>query len=177
MAYSEVTSHADKTRTAALYAYDALGRRAVTEGAAGQKLRTVYDGKGFEAIREGETFLDGSLTTRHAASAPSRAGGPLQSSQPTGERYRWIGEGGATGGGDGYAAEGGRYGSRGVTLYGKGEAVAVSYSSSAANCAVYLGKDVMGSVRSASTDAGSLESRGTSTTRSGSRTRATYRAG
>ncbi len=31
---------------------------------------------------------------------------------------------------DGYAVQNTRYGGRGVTLYGKGEAVAVSYSSS-----------------------------------------------
>jgi len=88
-------------------------------------------------------------------------GNALRSNEPTGERYRWIGEGGGTTAAteEGYAARGGRYGARGVTLYGNGEAVAVSYSSSLGSRSSYLGKDVMGSVRSASGDLGSIEDR------------------
>jgi RHS repeat-associated protein len=62
-------------------------------------------------------------------------------------------------GDDGYAVEGSRYGGRGVTLYGKGEAVAVSYSSSNGSRSTYLGKDVLGSVRTATTDTGAVEDR------------------
>ena len=53
---------------------------------------------------------------------------------------------------------GGRSG-RGTTLYARGEAVAVSYSSSAGNRSVYLGKDLLGSVRTATTEGGLLEER------------------
>jgi hypothetical protein len=75
-------------------------------------------------IREGETFVDGSLTTLHGgvAGTGSRV---IQSNEATGERYRWIGESG--GGSEG------RYGSRMVSLYGRGEAVAVRYGSSTAS--------------------------------------------
>jgi RHS repeat-associated protein len=161
MAYSEVTSHAEKTRAVTVYEYDALGRRTLTRNAAGQAMRTVYDGKGFQVIREGETFRDGSLTTRFAVSGATANGAAAQSNQPTGERYRWVSDGGngSVTAEDGYSAQGSRYGGRGVTLYGNGEAVAVSYSSSAGGKSVYLGKDVMGSVRTATGDAGSLEDR------------------
>ena len=54
---------------------------------------------------------------------------------------------------------GGRNGGRGVTLYGKGEAVAVSYSNSAGNRSMYLGTDVLGSIRSVTVDTGLLEER------------------
>jgi RHS repeat-associated protein len=46
-----------------------------------------------------------------------------------------------------------------VTLYGKGEAVAVSYSSSTGSRSTYLGKDVLGSVKTATTDMGAVEDR------------------
>jgi len=121
-------------------------------------MRTVYDGRGFEVIREGETFLNGSLTTRYAGGG-MQSNGMLQSNQATGERYRWIGEGG--GGSitadDGYTVQGSRYGARGVTLYGNGEAVAVS--SGTTGRVAYLGKDILGSVRTATTDSGILEDR------------------
>jgi RHS repeat-associated protein len=162
MTYSETTSHADRTHAASFYAYDALGRRTLTESITGQMLRTVYDGRSFEAIREGETFRDRSLTTQFATSEGARARTPMQSNQPTGERYRWISEdynGGNTSA-DGYSIDGGsRYGGRGVTLYGNGEAVAVSYSSSMSSRSVYLGKDILGSVRTATTDGGAVEDR------------------
>ena len=83
----------------------------------------------------------------------------LGSNQATGERYRWISEDGVSRTEDGYEMQGGRYAARGVTLYGNGEAVAVSYSSSTVSRTVYLGKDVMGSVRTATTDNVVLEDR------------------
>jgi len=156
MTYSEVTSHADRTHTVTMYEYDALGRRTLTQSVTGQTMRTLYDGKGFEVIREGETFRSGSLTTRYATGTTVNSTGQAPST-----RYRWIGENGnaVTTAEDGYAVQGGRYGSRGVTLYGNGEAVAVSYSSSTGGRSVYLGKDILGSVKTATTDSGALEDR------------------
>jgi hypothetical protein len=74
MTYSEITSHVYRTHAISFYAYDALGRRTLTESLMGQMLRTVYDGMGFEVIREGETFRNGSLTTQFATSEGVRAG-------------------------------------------------------------------------------------------------------
>jgi RHS repeat-associated protein len=107
-------------------------------------------------IREGEAFRDGSFTTR---SALSGAFMNSQSNLPTGEKYRWVGDGtvGRTAAEDGYTVTGSRFGSRGVTLYGNGEAVAMS--SSAGSRSMYLGKDIMGSVRSVTVDTGALEDR------------------
>jgi len=159
MVNSVVTSQVEKAHVVSNYAYDALGRRTITEDVTGQTLRTLYDGKGFEAIREGETFLDGSFTTRHA---PGEAASNAQSNQATGERYRWVGDNESARTrtpDDGYTVQSSRYNGRGVTLYGNGEAVAVSYSSNGSSRSMYMGKDVMGSVRSVTVDTGTLEDR------------------
>ena len=60
---------------------------------------------------------------------------------------------------EGYSVKSSRFGGFGVTLYAKGEAVAVSYSSSNVSRSVYLGKDILGSVRSSTVDTGTLEDR------------------
>ena len=154
-----MTSHVEMTHVVNSYGYDALGRRNLTQSVTGETLRTLYDGGSFEVIREGESFRDGSLTTRFA---PGEASANAPSNQATGERYRWVGDGGDSArtratAEDGYTLTGGRYGARGVTLYGKGEAVAVG--SSTGSRAMYLGKDVMGSTRSVTVDTGTLEDR------------------
>jgi RHS repeat-associated protein len=158
MVYSEVINHVDRTHVARMYDYDALGRRTLTESITGERIRTIYDGKGFEVIREGETFRDGSLTTRYAPSDPSAN---VSSNQATGERYRWVSDGTSTRTRsiEGYTIAESRYGGRGVTLYGNGEAVAVSHSSSAGSRSMYLGKDTLGSVRSVTVDTGIVEGR------------------
>jgi RHS repeat-associated protein len=81
-------------------------------------------------------------------------------------RYRWIGEGTESVKTrnlyeDGYGVAPGRFTGISVTLYGRGEAVAVSRSSSAGSRggAAYLGKDILGSVRSTTNEYGSLEDR------------------
>jgi YD repeat-containing protein len=61
-----VTSYVEKSRATSRYAYDALGRRTVSQDAGGIPLRTRYDGFSFEVIREGETFTGGSFTTRYS---------------------------------------------------------------------------------------------------------------
>ena len=160
MVYSQVTSHVEKTHTTNSYVYDAFGRRTIVQSVTGQALRTLYDGQSFEAIREGESFRDNSLTTRSAANGTMVNGtGTTSSNQATGERYRWVGEGsnGRVISEDGYTLTEGRFGARGVTLYGKGEAVAMG--SSEGSRTMYLGKDVMGSVRSVTVDTGTLEIR------------------
>jgi YD repeat-containing protein len=44
MIYSEVTSHVEKNRATSRYAYDALGRRTVSQDAGGSPMRTLYNG-------------------------------------------------------------------------------------------------------------------------------------
>jgi RHS repeat-associated protein len=83
-----------------------------------------------------------------------------------GSRYRWIGE--EEGGsrtriieGESYQTTSGRYTGSLVTLYGKGEAVGLNRSASIGTRggAVYLGKDVLGSVRTGTDEYGALEDR------------------
>jgi len=106
-----------------------------------------------------ETFRDGSLTTRYATGSTIN-NGATNGQMPT-TRYRWLGEDGSlkTTTEDGYSVQGNRYGSRGVTLYGKGEAVAVSSSTN--SCSMYLGKDILGSVKTATAEAQSTDDRHT----------------
>jgi RHS repeat-associated protein len=158
MIYSEITNRAERTQTVTFYAYDAFGRRSLTENVTGQVIRTVYDGFSFDVIREGEAFRDGSLTTRFSDSVTTT--GTSTSTQ----RYRWAGsvkqvEGGEAGDGYTLPTQGSRFDVRGVTLYAGGEAVAVRYSSSTSTRSLYLGKDIMGSVRTATADTGRLEDR------------------
>jgi RHS repeat-associated protein len=161
MIYSEVTSHVEKNRATSRYAYDALGRRTVSQDAGGNPLRTLYDAFSFEVIREGETFSDGSFTTRYSEGIQW-----TNNSGTEGSRYRWIGEGTESVKTrslyeDGYGAGPGRYTGISVTLYGKGEAVAVSRSASTGSRGgpAYLGKDLMGSIRSTTNEYGVLEDR------------------
>jgi RHS repeat-associated protein len=161
MIYSEVTSHVEKSRATSRYAYDALGRRTVSQDAGGSPLRTLYDGFSFEVIREGETLSDGSFTTRYSEGIQR-----TNNTGTEGSRYRWIGEGTENVKTrslyeDGYGAGPGRFTGISVTLYGKGEAVAVSRSASTGSRggAAYLGKDLLGSVRSTTNEYGSLEDR------------------
>jgi RHS repeat-associated protein len=60
---------------------------------------------------------------------------------------------------EGYTPRSSQSGGRGITLYARGEAVALSYQTSAGGRSVYLGKDILGSVRSATSDGGVLEVR------------------
>jgi RHS repeat-associated protein len=161
MVYSEVTSHVEKSRATSRYAYDALGRRTVSQDAGGSPMRTLYDAFSFEVIREGETFTDGSFTTRYSEGIQRQ-----YNSGTEGSRYRWIGEGTERVKTrslyeDGYGAAPGRFTGISVTLYGRGEAVAVSRSASEGSRggAAYLGKDILGSVRSTTNEYGSLEDR------------------
>jgi RHS repeat-associated protein len=76
----------------------------------------------------------------------------------TGERYRWISEG-AEVCADGYTTKTSLLDGAGVTLYGKGEAVAISRSIGTRSGMRYLGKDLLGSVRSVTIETGTLEDR------------------
>jgi RHS repeat-associated protein len=143
------------------YAYDALGRRTVSQDAGRSAMRTLYDSLGFEVLREGETFNDGSFTTRYSEGIQRQ-----QNTGTEGSRYRWISEEAENLRTrslyeDGYGVAPGRFTGISVTLYGRGEAVAVNRSASTGSRggAAYLGKDILGSVRSTTNEYGSLEDR------------------
>jgi YD repeat-containing protein len=160
MVYSEILRHDGRSRVGSVYGYDALGRRTVVQDGGSAAMRTLYDGTGFEVIREGETFSDGRFTTRYSEGAQA-----LTNRGTDGSRYRWIGDDASADARtrvteEGEYAEGrGRYTGVGVTLYGRGEAVAVSRSGNARTRGgpAYLGKDALGSVRSVTGEDGVLE--------------------
>ena len=74
MVYSESANYEDRTLKITAYAYDGFGRRTLTQSVTGQALRTLYDGRSFEVIREGETFRSGTLTTQFSSSVTAMAG-------------------------------------------------------------------------------------------------------
>ncbi|MDR2313905.1 MAG: RHS repeat-associated core domain-containing protein [Spirochaetaceae bacterium] len=146
----------------------------------------MYDGRSFEVIREGPSYRDGQLTTRSASGPVQASGqnggtagngvvnnGAAPSNTPTGERYRWLSEGqeGRTRSTASRTTTGqtARYEGISVTLYGNGKAVGLSRSASAGTRggavgrtvvgAVYLGTDILGSVRSSTNELGVLEDR------------------
>ncbi|GHU73578.1 hypothetical protein FACS189450_13630 [Spirochaetia bacterium] len=161
MTYSQAVSHIRNSQTESRYAYDALGRRTLTQDTGRGAVRTLYDGLSFEVIREGETFNDGSFTTRTASGAVLDGG---ENTGTAGSRYRWIGEdtgdNRTTNLGES-VTEQSRYRGVTVTLYGRGEPVGMNRSAATGTRggAAYLGKDLMGSVRSASDEMGNLEER------------------
>jgi RHS repeat-associated protein len=163
MTHSEVINPVERSRAQAHYAYDAFGRRTVVQDEGGDAMRTLYDGTGFEVIREGPVFRNGTFTTKYDTGIQYQESGRADDI-----RYRWISESEGTGGvrtrnideGE-YSAVTARYTGTSVTLYGRGEVVAVSRSASTGTRggASYLGKDILGSVRSATDDYGALEDR------------------
>jgi RHS repeat-associated protein len=130
-------------------------------------MRTLYDGFTFEAVRESETFQYGGFTVKHSpgAALPSSTPGIVEEG-----RYRLVTEGYSTWLGNSppqsrSAGEAAvpeyRYVGINATLYAKGEAIAVNRydTDTFTGGTVYLGKDIMGSVRGISNDYGLLEDR------------------
>jgi RHS repeat-associated protein len=109
-------------------------------------------------------------TVNYSIFTAGRCGVPGQDAYGAAEegtRYRWLGGEEVSGvrtqriEGDAYTAVTARYTGTGATLYGKGEAVAVSRSAGAhtRGGTAYLGKDILGSVRSSTSEYGALEER------------------
>jgi RHS repeat-associated protein len=158
MTYSEVRKAGAGT-VISRYAYDGYGRRAMEQDAGGEVMRTLYDGFGFEEIRRGVTIMDGSFTTRYATETVR----PVEK-RDEGMRYRWLGDtnGGIRNGGEEKeTAAAARYTGIQAALYARGEAVGLNRTASTGTCggSVYLGKDILGSVRSSSNEYGVLEDR------------------
>ncbi|MDR1444302.1 MAG: RHS repeat-associated core domain-containing protein [Treponema sp.] len=157
MVYAEVRNASEQVRSR--YEYDALGRRTIVEDEGGSPVRTLYDGVSFEVVRSGVIFNDGQFTMRYSS------GIQWDTNRGTeGSRYRWVSEGEngirtrSTGE---YNTITARYEGISVTLYGNGEPVAVSRSASEGSRGgpVYLGKDILGSVKTVTGEYGTLEDR------------------
>jgi RHS repeat-associated protein len=158
MVYSAITDVIKRTRVSTSYQYDAFGRRTITQQAGQETMRTLYDAFTFEVIREGVTYVGGTFTTQFETGRLTDLNTGTE-----GSRYRWIGEGTSDGRyryiGD--EAPPTRYTGISVTLYGRGEAVAVNRTGSngSRGGTSYLGKDILGSVRSTTNGYGVPEDR------------------
>ncbi|GHU09270.1 hypothetical protein FACS1894151_06680 [Spirochaetia bacterium] len=158
MVYSAITDVIERTRVSTAYQYDGFGRRTITQEANGQAMRTLYDAFTFEVVREGITYAGGTFTTQFETGRLTDLNTGTE-----GSRYRWIGE----------AQNDSRYRYIGdeasptrytgilVTLYGRGEAVAINRNASSGGrgSSAYLGKDILGSVRSSTNEYGIQEDR------------------
>jgi RHS repeat-associated protein len=159
MVYSQITNTVEQSRVTSRYIYDALGRRTIEQDEGSSPVRTLYDGTSFEVVRSGVMFNDGRFTTLYSGGIQWTS-----NSGTEGSRYRWVSEEGgevrtrSTGDSSAVTA---RYTGISVTLYGKGEAVAVTRSASEGSRGgpAYLGKDLLGSVMTATNEYGSLEER------------------
>jgi RHS repeat-associated protein len=148
------------------YEYDAFGRRTISQDAGMDATRTLYDAFTFEAIREGVTFRDKTFTSNYIAGGTGLIT-PATPNHTEGERYRFITDemDRMANNGTRYRPETSstpaRYTGINITLYGRGEAVAMNYaaSTSTKGGAAYLGKDILGSVRSVSNSQAGLEDR------------------
>jgi RHS repeat-associated protein len=151
---STVTEHIKKTKTITHYDYDAFGRRTLVQDEGGKIIRTLYDGLSFDIIREQETFADGYFTNTNDTGI---AWSPV--SEGDGSRYRYIGDDTpASKEQNGYSVAASNRASSRVALYANGQAVGVNRSSNYASSErSYFGTDLMGTVRSATTDSGSAE--------------------
>ena len=145
-------------------------------------MRTLYDGMSFEAIREAVSYTDGSFTTNYS-SGIVRGGDAV--SGTNGSRYAWIDDavsGRGSTDADGYRLGAMRYTGSQAALYAKGERVGMNRTGSTGSTVIrvideesgatrssvvgatsggsaYFGIDLLGSVRSATDEYGSLEER------------------
>ncbi|GHU09275.1 hypothetical protein FACS1894151_06700 [Spirochaetia bacterium] len=158
MVYSAITDVIERTRVSTAYQYDGFGRRTVTQEAGHETMRTLYDAFTFEVVREGITHVGGTFTTQFETGRLTDLNTGTE-----GSRYRWIGEAQNDSRyryiGD--EAPTTRYTGISVTLYGRGEAVAINRNASTGGrgSSAYLGKDILGSVRSSTNEYGIQEDR------------------
>ena len=93
MARSRVIDDEAKTIASARYGYDPLGRRSVVQDNNTTTLRTLYDGLGFDVVKESPVYASGGFTDTYNTGIqypPTR--------RATGERYRYLDDGQGTSG-------------------------------------------------------------------------------
>lgn len=161
MVSSKVTDIVKKQQIATDYAYDAFGRRTSVKDIGSSGMRTLYDGLSFDVIRESVTLNDNSFTSRFGENTVRRN----ESVTQTG-RYAWIDD--STDQRSVYADDADEYSSiytryvgecTPLTVYGETVATARSSSKNTRGGGVYLGTDILGSMRSTTNEYGNIEER------------------
>ena len=149
----------DEARTIAStrYGYDPLGRRALVQDNNAATLRTLYDGLGFDVVKESPVYASGGFTDTYNTGIQYSPAG-----YATGERYRYLDDGvSATSEkyqyieDNEYQTVSSRYAGERSMLYAHGAPVAVNRGSGSRG---YLGTDIMGSTRSVTDSHGVQES-------------------
>ena len=148
----------DEVRTIAStrYGYDPLGRRTLVQDNGITTLRTLYDGLGFDVVKESPVYANGGFTDTYNTSIQHTPAG-----YATGERYRYLDDGQGTSEkyqyieDNAYQTVSSRYTGERIMLYAHGSPVAINRSSGTRG---YLGTDILGSTRSVTDNHGVQES-------------------
>ena len=88
MVRSLVIDDESKTIASARYGYDPLGRRSVVQDNNTTTLRTLYDGLGFDVVRESPVYASGGFVDTYNTGIQYTSSG-----RATGERYRYLDDG------------------------------------------------------------------------------------
>ena len=148
----------DEARTIAStrYGYDPLGRRTLVQDNNTTTLRTLYDGLGFDVVKESPVYSSGGFVDTYNTGIQYSPAG-----YATGERYRYLDDGQGTSEkyqyieDSSYQTVSSRYTGERTMLYANGSPVAINRSSGTRG---YLGTDILGSTRSVTDNHGVQES-------------------
>ena len=156
MVRSRVIDDEARTIASTRYGYDPLGRRTLVQDNNAATLRTLYDGLGFDVVKESPVYANGGFTDTYNIGIQYEPAG-----RATGERYRYLDDGQGTSGkyqyieDSSYQTVSSRYTGERTMLYAHGSPVAINRSSSTRG---YLGTDILGSTRSITDNHGVQES-------------------
>ena len=88
MVRSRVVDDEARTIASTRYGYDPLGRRALVQDNNAATLRTLYDGLGFDVVKESPVYASGGFTDTYNTGIQYSPAG-----YATGERYRYLDDG------------------------------------------------------------------------------------
>ena len=157
MVRSRVIDDEARTIASTRYGYDPLGRRALVQDNNAATLRTLYDGLGFDVVKESPVYANGGFTDTYNIGIQYEPAG-----RATGERYRYLDDA-ATATSEkyqyiednAYQTVSSRYTGERTMLYANGSPVAINRFSGTRG---YLGTDILGSTRSVTDNHGVQES-------------------
>ena len=157
MVRSRVVDDEARTIASTRYGYDPLGRRALVQDNNTTTLRTLYDGLGFDVVKESPVYASGGFTDTYNIGIQYEPAG-----RATGDRYRYLDDGDTATSekyqyieDNAYQTVSSRYAGERIMLYAHGSPVAVNRSSGTRG---YLGTDILGSTRSVTDNHGVQES-------------------
>ena len=140
MVRSRVVDDEVRTIASTRYGYDVLGRRTLVQDNNATTLRTLYDGLGFDVVKESPVYASGGFVDTYNTGIQYTSSG-----RATGERYRYLDDG-TTGEkyrhieDNEYETVSSRYAGERAMLYAHGAPVAVNRGSGSRG---YLGTDIM----------------------------------